>query len=121
MGGNGASRIHHILAADLSIAVDILAPREKVEAEGQIDEVLLCWGFQLGDADEELIVFWVVEALHPYDEVLQLVQNGEVVFPHEEVLRPANLVTKADCGASLSSIAWISASFAYSSFSLMEN
>jgi len=91
MGGNGAFRIHHILSADLSIAADILAQREVVEVEGQIDEILLGGVFQLGDADKELIVFVVVEALHPPGEVVQLVQIGEAVFQHGEFLRPVDI------------------------------
>ena len=91
MGRNGALRIHHILSADLSIAADILAQREMVEVEGQIDEILLGGVFQLGDADEELIVFVIVEALHPLCEVVQLVQIGEAVFQHGEFFRPVDL------------------------------
>ena len=91
MGRNGAFRIHHILSADLSIVADIFAQREVVEVEGQIDEILLGGVFQLGDADKELIVFVVVEALHPPGEVVQLVQIGEAVFQHGEFLRPVDL------------------------------
>ena len=91
LSGNGAFRIHHILSADLSIAADILAQREVVEVEGQIDEILLGGVFQLGDADKELIVFVVVEALHPPGEVVQLVQIVEAVFQHGEFLRPIDL------------------------------
>lgn len=80
-----------ILSADLSIAADILAQREMVEVEGQIDEILLGGVFQLGDADEELIVFVIVEALHPLCEVVQLVQIGEAVFQHGEFFRPVDL------------------------------
>ena len=94
MGRNGAFRIHHILSADLSIVADIFAQREVVEVEGQIDEILLGGVFQLGDADKELIVFVVVEALHPPGEVVQLVQIGEAVFQHGEFLRPVDLCHK---------------------------
>ena len=91
VGGNGALRIHHVFSADLPIAADILAQREVVEVEGQIDEILLSGVFQLGDADKELIVFVVVEALHPPGEVVQLVQIGEAVFQHGEFLRTVDL------------------------------
>ena len=74
-----------------SIAADILAQREVVEVEGQIDEILLGGVFQLGDANKKLIVFVVVEALHPPGEVVQLVQIGDAVFQHGEFLRPVDL------------------------------
>ena len=99
IGGNGALRVHHIISADLAVAADVLAQREVVEVEGQIDEILLDGVSQLGDADEKLIVFVVVEALHPPGEVVQLVQIGEAVFQHGEFLRPVDLRHKGGlCG-----------------------
>ena len=62
-----------------------------VEVEGQIDEILLSGVFQLGDADKELIVFVVVEALHTFAEIVEFVQIGESVFQHGEFLRPVDI------------------------------
>lgn len=84
MGGNGALRVHHVFSADLAVAADVLAQREVVEVEGQIDEILLGRVLQLCDADEELIILVIIETLHPLGEVVQFVQICEAVFQNGE-------------------------------------
>jgi len=91
VGGNGALRVHHVFSADLAVAADVLAQREVVEVEGQIDEILLGRVLQLCDADEELIILVIIETLHPLGEVVQFVQIGKAVFQHGEFLRPVDL------------------------------
>ena len=66
-----------------------------IEVEGQIDKILFSRVFQLGDADEELIIFVIIKALHPSGKIIQFVQIGKAVFQHEKFLRPIDLRHKS--------------------------
>ena len=94
MGGNRTFCIQHVLSADLSVAADILTQCEVVQIEGQIDEILYFLAFQLGDSNEELVIFEGVKTLHTLAKIVEFIQVGKAIFQNGEFLRPIDLRNK---------------------------